>query len=375
MLVLHGLLGSSRNWQTTGRDLAAHFHVLALDARNHGRSPHSEEMSFAAMADDVIAWMDARDLARADIVGHSMGGKTAMLLACRHPGRVARLVVVDVAPRNYSWTGHRNEFLAMNELNLAQLTSRAEAEERFAARVPDLGMRKFLATNLERDAEAEKTTGGDQDQAQQLVSGEIQAKLKEILGADIAFRRTDVVGATVSGELIKKGVFAVLGSIILIILYVWFRYRWQFGVGAIVATVHDTIMTLGMLSVLQVPFDIPMIAAILTVVGYSVNDTVVVFDRMRENLRKYKKMPFGELIDLSINETLSRTVMTSGTVIISLVPLFFFGGEVLRGFSAAILFGVFVGTYSSIFIAAPFLMATGVTRDWSKVKGAATAGA
>ena len=228
---------------------------------------------------------------------------------------------------------------------------------------------------VERDAEAEKTTGGDQDQAQQLVSGEIQAKLKEILGADIAFRRTDVVGATVSGELIKKGVFAVLGSIILIILYVWFRYRWQFGVGAIVATVHDTIMTLGMLSVLQVPFDIPMIAAILTVVGYSVNDTVVVFDRMRENLRKFKKMPFGELIDLSINETLSRTVMTSGTVIISLVPLFFFGGEVLRGFSAAILFGIFVGTYSSIFIAAPFLMATGVGRDWAKVKGAAPAGA
>lgn len=153
MLVLHGLLGSSRNWQTTGRDLAGHFHVVALDARNHGRSPHSAAMSFAEMAADVIAWMDGRGLARADIVGHSMGGKTAMLLACRHPGRVARLVVVDVAPKNYSWTGHRNEFLAMNELNLAQLTSRAEAEERFAARVPDPGMRKFLATNLERDAE------------------------------------------------------------------------------------------------------------------------------------------------------------------------------------------------------------------------------
>lgn len=226
---------------------------------------------------------------------------------------------------------------------------------------------------VERDAAAASSTGADQDAAQQVVSSEIQAKLKEVLGDDISFRRTDVVGATVSGELIKKGVYAVLGSIALIIIYIWFRYRWQFGIGAIVATVHDTIMTLGMLSVLQVPFDIPMIAAILTVVGYSVNDTVVVFDRMRENLRKYKKMPFGELIDLSINETLSRTVMTSGTVIISLVPLFFFGGEVLRGFSAAILFGVFVGTYSSIFIAAPFLMATGVTRDWSKMKDTAAA--
>ncbi|OFX00547.1 MAG: protein-export membrane protein SecF [Alphaproteobacteria bacterium RIFCSPHIGHO2_12_FULL_63_12] len=222
---------------------------------------------------------------------------------------------------------------------------------------------------VERDAEAETSAGADQDEAQQVVAAEIQTKLKEVLGADITFRRTDVVGATVSGELIKKGVMAVVGSILLIIIYVWFRYRWQFGVGAIVATIHDTIMTLGMLSILQVPFDIPMIAAILTIVGYSVNDTVVVFDRMRENLRKFKKMPFGELIDLSINETLSRTVMTSGTVIISLVPLFFFGGEVLRGFSGAILFGVFVGTYSSIFIAAPFLMATGVGRDW--VKGAA----
>lgn len=227
---------------------------------------------------------------------------------------------------------------------------------------------------VERDAEAETKAGADQDEAQQVVSAEIQTKLKEILGEDITFRRTDVVGATVSGELIKKGVMAVVGSIFLIVIYVWFRYRWQFGVGAIVATIHDTIMTLGMLSVLQVPFDIPMIAAILTIVGYSVNDTVVVFDRMRENLRKFKKMAFGELIDLSINETLSRTVMTSGTVIISLIPLFFFGGEVLRGFSGAILFGVFVGTYSSIFIAAPFLMATGVGRDW--VKGApAPAGA
>ena len=237
------------------------------------------------------------------------------------------------------------------------------------------GAQNGVIVYVERDAAAETTAGGDQDKAQQLVSGEIQAKLKEVLGDEISFRRTDVVGATVSGELIKKGVFAVIGSIVLIVLYVWFRYRWQFGIGAIVATIHDTIMTLGMLSVLKVPFDIPMIAAILTVVGYSVNDTVVVFDRMRENLRKYKKMAFGELIDLSINETLSRTVMTSGTVIISLVPLFFFGGEVLRGFSSAILFGVFVGTYSSIFIAAPFLMATGVSRDWAKVKGAAPAGA
>lgn len=150
MLVLHGLLGSSRNWQTTGRDLAAHFHVVALDARNHGRSPHAPEMSVAAMAADTLAWLDARRIERATLVGHSMGGKTAMLLACRHPERVERLIVVDVAPRDYSWQGHRAEFAAMNELNLETLQSRQEAEMRFEGRVADLGMRKFLTTNLAR---------------------------------------------------------------------------------------------------------------------------------------------------------------------------------------------------------------------------------
>jgi esterase len=150
MLVLHGLLGSSRNWQTTGRDLSAHFHVFALDARNHGRSPHSAEMSVEAMVGDTLAWLDARGVARATIVGHSMGGRTAMALACRHPERVERLVVVDVAPRAYSWQGHRAEFAAMNELALENLQSRQEAELRFEARVPDLGMRKFLTTNLNR---------------------------------------------------------------------------------------------------------------------------------------------------------------------------------------------------------------------------------
>jgi pimeloyl-ACP methyl ester carboxylesterase len=151
MIVLHGLLGSSRNWQTTGRDLAAHFHVFALDARNHGRSPHAPEMNYGVMVDDVIAWMDAQKLPKATLVGHSMGGKTAMLLACRHPERVERLVVVDIAPRDYQWAAHRAEFAAMHELDLAGLQSRAEAELRFEARVPNLGMRKFLATNLERN--------------------------------------------------------------------------------------------------------------------------------------------------------------------------------------------------------------------------------
>src|ERR1700712_4820981 len=150
MIVLHGMLGSSRNWQTTGRDLSDWFHVYALDARNHGKSPHSSEMTYEAMTEDLIAWMNNQQIERATVVGHSMGGKTAMLLACRHPERVERLVVVDIAPKDYQWVAHRAEFAAMNELDLAALQSRQEAEIRFEARVDDLGMRKFLVTNLER---------------------------------------------------------------------------------------------------------------------------------------------------------------------------------------------------------------------------------
>lgn len=148
MMVLHGLLGSSRNWLSTGRDLAKHFHVTALDARNHGKSPHAAEMSYEVMVDDIIDWMDAQGLPKAAMVGHSMGGKTAMLLACHHPERVERLVVVDIAPKDYYWVAHRGEFLAMVELDLTSLQSRQEAEMRFEARVDNLGMRKFLATNL-----------------------------------------------------------------------------------------------------------------------------------------------------------------------------------------------------------------------------------
>lgn len=150
LVLLHGMLGSSRNWQTAGRDLAERWHVLAPDLRNHGLSPHHAEMNYPAMVADVIAWMDAVGLGRADLMGHSMGGKVAMLLACRHPERVAALTVVDIAPRAYFWVGHRASFAAMNELNLSELRSRADAELRFEARVASFPLRKFLATNLER---------------------------------------------------------------------------------------------------------------------------------------------------------------------------------------------------------------------------------
>jgi pimeloyl-ACP methyl ester carboxylesterase len=153
LVLLHGMLGSSRNWQTAGRDLAERWHVLAPDLRNHGQSPHDATMDYPAMVTDVIAWMDAVGLQRADLLGHSMGGKVAMLLACRHPERVTGLTVVDIAPRGYYWVGHRASFAAMNELNVADLRSRAEAELRFEARVPSWPLRKFLATNLERTEE------------------------------------------------------------------------------------------------------------------------------------------------------------------------------------------------------------------------------
>lgn len=152
LVILHGMLGSSRNWQTAGRDLAARRRVFALDLRNHGLSPHAESMSYTEMAGDVVAWLNARKMGQVDLMGHSMGGKVAMLLACRSPARVGRLTVVDTAPRGYNWPAHREEFAAMGGLDLASLGSRAEAEARMEARIPSWAMRKFIASNLERNA-------------------------------------------------------------------------------------------------------------------------------------------------------------------------------------------------------------------------------
>lgn len=153
LVILHGMLGSARNWQTAGRDLTERYHVLALDLRNHGLSPQAPTMSYPEMMADVVEWLDRQAIGPATLLGHSMGGKIAMLLACRQPERVSRLVVVDIAPKNYFWPGHRANFAAMNELNLADLRSRGDAELRFEARVPNWGTRKFLATNLERTPE------------------------------------------------------------------------------------------------------------------------------------------------------------------------------------------------------------------------------
>ena len=182
------------------------------------------------------------------------------------------------------------------------------------------------------------------------------AKVRDAMDEDHNFRRQEVVGPTVSGELAQAGTIAVIVSLLAIMVYIWFRFEWQFALGAVLATMHDVILTIGMFAVLQIEFSLSSIAAILTIVGYSLNDTVVVYDRIRENLRKYKKKPIRELLDMSINDTLSRTVLTSVTTLLALLALYFLGGEVLSGFTFAMIFGVLVGTYSSIFIAAPVLI-------------------
>lgn len=185
-------------------------------------------------------------------------------------------------------------------------------------------------------------------------------------GLQLPFASVESVGPTVSGELIKTAIYAVLAAIAAVLFYIWLRFEWQFAVGAVAALVHDVVLTIGVFSLLEIRFDLAIIAALLTIVGYSLNDTVVVFDRVRENLRRFKKKPLKDVLNLSINETLSRTVMTSVTTLIALVSLYVLGGDVIRGFVFAMIWGVVVGTYSSIFVASAMLLQLGVKRDWSK---------
>ncbi|PHZ86208.1 protein translocase subunit SecF [Paremcibacter congregatus] len=191
----------------------------------------------------------------------------------------------------------------------------------------------------------------------------VREVLPDAIEGEISYRRTETVGSTVSEELISDGIMAVILAIGAVLIYIWLRFEWQFGMGAVIALVHDVILTIGMFSLTGLEFNLSTIAAILTIVGYSLNDTVVVYDRIRENLKKFRKKPMPELLNLSINDTLSRTVMTSLTTLIALASLFFLGGEGIHGFSAAMIWGIFVGTYSSIFIAAPILLWVELRRD------------
>jgi preprotein translocase subunit SecF len=198
--------------------------------------------------------------------------------------------------------------------------------------------------------------GADAEQA-------AQAKVKETLGSTVEVRSAETVGAKVSGELTQQAILAVLISIVGVLIYLWARFEWQYAAGAVISLLHDVLLSIGLFSLIGLEFNLNIIAAILTIIGYSLNDTVVNFDRVREFMRKYKSMNMADLMDFSINSVLPRTLLTSICTLIALLALYIFGGEVIRGFAFAMIWGVFVGTYSSIFVAVPVLMLLGLPRE------------
>jgi len=235
---------------------------------------------------------------------------------------------------------------------------------RSAVRGLDLGEVQVQGFGSENDVLVrveEQRHDGDQRMA---VAEEIGNALQAAIpGTEV--RRVEVVGPKVSSELLEAGVLAILLAVGAVLIYIWLRFEWQFGVGAVLALAHDVAITIGLFALMGIEFNLSIIAALLTIVGYSLNDTVVVFDRVRENLRKYKKMGLMELLNLSINETLSRTLMTSLTTLIALFAMFFLGPAVIQGFTFAMIWGIIVGTYSSIFVASALLLWLGIKRDWS----------
>jgi preprotein translocase subunit SecF len=194
------------------------------------------------------------------------------------------------------------------------------------------------------------------EEAQQAVVTALRATFE----AQYEFRRVEVVGPRVSGELVQSGTLGVVMAIFAVLVYLWFRFEWHFAIGAVIATLHDLVLTIGFFAITQLEFNMTSIAAILTILGYSLNDTVVVYDRIRETLRKYKRISVGEVLDLAVNATLSRTILTGVTTFLALLALAFLGGEVIKGFAYAMIFGLVIGTYSSIFVAAPILIYLGV---------------
>ena len=190
----------------------------------------------------------------------------------------------------------------------------------------------------------------------------IKSKLSSSIGDDFNFRRVENVGPKVSSELLKSGIIAIALSLAAMLFYIWIRFEWQFSIGAILALFHDVIITLGLFSLLNLEINLSIVAAILTIVGYSMNDTVVIYDRVRENLKKYSDIKIFELSNISINETLSRTIITSATTLLALLSIYIFGGEILKGFSFAMILGVIFGTYSSIYIANPLLVKLNVSQ-------------
>ena len=205
---------------------------------------------------------------------------------------------------------------------------------------------------------------GDDEEVQNNMIIGVKETLKKDIG-EISFLQTESVGSKISDELIKKAVLAVCLAVFAVLFYIWIRFEWQFSLGAVLALIHDVIITIGIFSIIGLEFNLSIIAALLTIVGYSLNDTVIVFDRIRENLKKYQSVKLIDVLNKSINETLSRTIITSLTTLLALLALFIFGGEVIRGFTFAMIWGVLIGTYSSIFIASSILLNLGVKRDWN----------
>ncbi|MCK5285272.1 MAG: protein translocase subunit SecF [Alphaproteobacteria bacterium] len=260
--------------------------------------------------------------------------------------------------------------LVQNGLNFGIDFTGGTIVEIRAPEVPDLGDLRTSLNSLDIGAVSIQEFGSSSDllirmpqqggdlETEKAAIDLVKASLDKQYEAvgEVDYRRTEFVGPQVGAELKKQGLMAVLFSLAGILGYVWFRFEWQFGVAAIVALAHDALATIGLFALTQLEFNLSTVAAILTIAGYSINDTVVVFDRIRENLRKFKKKPLAELFNMSINQMLTRTIMTSVTTLLALIALYVFGGEVIRNFIYALIFGVVIGTYSSIFVASPVLL-------------------
>ena len=234
------------------------------------------------------------------------------------------------------------------QADIAALRERANALNLGEVEVQQFGTPRDVSLRVELQP------GGDAAQ-----QGVVE-RLRETFEADYAFRRVEVVGPRVSGELVQSGTLGVVFAIFGVLIYLWFRFEWQFAVGAVIATLHDIVLAIGFFALTQIEFNMTSIAAILTIIGYSLNDTVVVYDRVREVLRKYKRMAPFDIIDVSINSTLSRTLITGVSTFLVLIALAIVGGEVIKSFAYAMLFGLVIGTYSSVFVAAPILMYLGL---------------
>ena len=244
------------------------------------------------------------------------------------------------------------EVSSENSINISNVRSVLSSLNLGDVQIQNFGSEKNILVRIEASSSENNSSALSKITNQLILFGKIQ--------------RTEVVGPKISSELIQKGILAILSAVGLMLFYIWIRFEWQFSLGAVLALIHDVIITIGIFSFFQIEFNLSIIAALLTIIGYSMNDTVVVYDRIRENLRKYKKQDLYDLINISINQTLSRTVLTSFTTLLALFSLYIFGGQVIKGFTFAMIIGVFIGTYSSTFIASQLLHILGVKRDWSK---------